>query len=63
MELNILEINVLKAIDMSSCFEIEVIIKVYEECKSFDKTISVLKLAIKHHISPIEAIDWLGYHK
>jgi hypothetical protein len=62
MELDILERNILKAIDNSSAFHISVIMKVYEECKSFDKTITVLRVSTQRNISPQTAIDWLGYH-
>ena len=63
MELNKLEKNMIHAIDMSTVYEIQVIMKVYEECKSFDKTIKVLETASQNNIPPKLAIDWLGYRK
>jgi len=61
MELDLLQKNVLKAIDTSCAFEMKDIIKVYEVCKSFDRTINVLKLSSERAISLSTAIDWLGY--
>ena len=63
MELDILEKNVLKAIEISSIYQITHIKIVYEKCKSFDKTIKVLKLASERHIPLSDASDWLGYNQ
>ena len=62
MELDCLERNVLKAIDMSCSVDIQNIIKVYKVCKSFDKTIRVIKVSTEHAIPLQTAIDWLGYN-
>jgi len=63
MELDILEKNVLKAICISSVFQFSEIKWVYERCKSFDKTIKVLKLSSERHIPLSDALDWLGYNQ
>jgi len=50
MELDYLEKNILKAITNSSVFEFKVVKYVYEDKKSFDKTIEVLKCAVEKAI-------------
>jgi len=60
MELDLMERNVLKAIEMSSEFRISDIIKVYENVRSFDKTISVLKKSVKDNIPLCNAIQKLN---
>jgi len=61
MELNLLERNILKAICMSSSFHFLVIEDVYDKCKSFDKTIEILKTSAELHISVEDALINLGY--
>jgi len=60
MELDLMERNVLKAIEISSEFRISDIIKVYENVRSFDKTISVLKKSVKDNIPLCNAIQKLN---
>ena len=60
MELDLMERNVLKAIEISSEFRISDIIKVYENVRSFDKTISVLKKTVKDNIPLCNAIQKLN---
>ena len=60
MELDLMERNVLKAIERSSEFRISDIIKVYENVRSFDKTISVLKKSVKDNIPLCNAIQKLN---
>ena len=58
-ELDILEKEILKAIDKCSVFEIRIIRQVYERCNSFDKTISVLKYSVEHAISIEQSMEKL----
>lgn len=60
-DLDILEINILKAIENSSVFNIKEIRMVYERCLSFDKTVSILKKAISHEMSIEQAIIDSGF--
>lgn len=62
MELDYLEKNILKAIDMSCSVDISDIIKIYNICKSYDRTIKVIKLSAERAIPLQTAIDWLGYN-
>ena len=48
MQLDYLEKNIVKAITESSVFEFAVVTYVYNKTKSFDKTIEVLKYAVKN---------------
>jgi len=56
MSLNRLEKNVLKAIVESTEFNVEEVVGVFVECKSFDKTIRVLEYCIKSNVSVATAI-------
>lgn len=60
MELDLMERNILKAIEMSSEFHISDIKRVYENVKSFDKTILVLKKSVKDNIPLYNAIQKLN---
>lgn len=50
-DLDLLEKNILKAIEQSSVFSITEIRFVYEKCESFDTTINILKNAANKKIS------------
>ena len=54
-EFDLLERNMLKAIDASSTFHISEIVAVYKRCRSFDKTIKVLRIAVERAISTDDA--------
>jgi hypothetical protein len=51
MELDMLEKHMLKALSICSVYEIPDIKKVYLQCRSFDKTIEILKYAQSTAIS------------
>ncbi len=51
-ELDILEREVLKAIERCSVFTISEIKMVYDACNSFDKTIKILKHSAENKIEP-----------
>lgn len=53
-ELDLLEKNILKAIEMSSVFTIGTVTSVYRIVESFDLTITVLKQAISGRVDPID---------
>jgi hypothetical protein len=57
MELDFLEKNVLKAISLSSAFTIREIKLIFEECRSFDQTIRVLKYCAERGVSVNKAIE------
>ena len=52
-ELDILEREVLKAIERCSVFSISEIKSVYAQCNSFDKTIEILRKSSQNKIEPI----------
>lgn len=56
MELDFIERNVLKAIQASSEFTIAEVMLIFDECRSFDRTIRVLKHCVERRISVATAI-------
>ena len=57
MELDYLEKNIVKAITESSVFGFAVVTGVYKKTKSFDKTIEVLKYAVKNGVDINTAVE------
>lgn len=57
MELTQIERDILTVIAQNSRFTIFVVKKVYEQCKSFDVTIAVLRLAVTLNISTLDALN------
>ena len=56
MELDILEKTVLKAIEQCSVFDIKEVVSVYEKCKSFDKTVEILRASVFFGVSTDEYV-------